>query len=298
MKLHIFLLAALLAWPGWAQDAPSKAVPSREIVSKCYVYKHSGGKPRELEVFFPPNHQPSHAKVPAVVLFHGGAWVGGHRAMLRPVCQYLASRGLVTVTVDYQMLSKKEAAALPPPASFKRVCITDAKSAIRWVKEHAPELGIDPQKIITGGGSAGGHIALLATTNPGLNDPADQTNTSVEVKAYLLFNPALKLNEKSDPEVDALKHVGPGLAPAFVTFGTEDTWKPGWDVLWQKLMAQGNTTTEIWLAEGQPHGFFNKEPWKTLTFLQLDRFLSKQGLIQGEPKIIPPATGAKLIRAE
>ena len=138
-KLHFCLLGALLALPGWAQDAPSKAVPSREIAGKCYVYKHSGGMPRELEVFFPPNHQSSHAKVPAVVLFHGGAWVTGNRAMLRPVCQYLASRGLVAVTVDYQMLSKKEAAALPSPESFKRVCITDAKSAIRWVKEHAAE---------------------------------------------------------------------------------------------------------------------------------------------------------------
>jgi len=132
------------------------SVAAQKLPAKSYVYKHSGGKPRELDVFFPPNHNPSQARVPGVVLFHGGAWVSGNRTRLRPICQYLASRGLVAVTVDYQMLSQKDAAALPQPETCKRVCITDAKSAIRWTREHAAELGIDPQKIITGGARPAG----------------------------------------------------------------------------------------------------------------------------------------------
>ena len=59
----------------------------------------------------------------------------------------------------------------------KRYCISDAKSAIRWFKQHANELGIDPKRIIAGGGSSGGHVCLLATTNPGLNDPNDPKKT-------------------------------------------------------------------------------------------------------------------------
>ena len=120
----------------------------------------------------------------------------------------------------------------------------------------------------------------------------------MDVVAYLLSNPAIKLSDSSDPEVDALRHIRVGLAPAFVAFGTQDVWKPGWDVLWQKLKEQGNTTTEVWLAQGQPHGFCNKDPWMALTFIQLDRFLVKQGLLKGEPGISQPATGPMLIRSE
>ena len=58
--------------------------------------------------------------------------------------------------------------------STKRVCIPDVKIAIRWFKQHAIELGLDPDRIVAGGGSAaGGHISLLGTTNPGLNNPSD-----------------------------------------------------------------------------------------------------------------------------
>eukprot|EP01031_Cornospumella_fuschlensis_P018686 gene18686-22884_t len=143
-----------------------------------------------MEIYFPPNHDAAKAKVPGMILFHGGGWGGGTLAQFRVACAYFASRGLVCATAEYRMLSKAEAAKLPAGETRKRACVTDAKSAIRWFKTKAPELGIDPQRIITGGGSAGGHIAVLATTNPGLNDAADPTEIDTSVVAYVLFNPA------------------------------------------------------------------------------------------------------------
>lgn len=83
-----------------------------------------------------------------MILFHGGSWCGGKLTRFRVACAYFASRGLVCATAEYQMLGAADAKKLPAGETKKRVCVTDAKSAIRWFKQHAGELGIDPQRII------------------------------------------------------------------------------------------------------------------------------------------------------
>jgi len=278
----------LLAW------TVSDAIGA-ETTRKVFVYKESAGQPREIEVYFPAGHDPSQARVPGMILFHGGAWTGGTRKQFDRACDYFASRGLVTATVDYRMLSKDEAKKAPA-GERKRVCVTDAKSAIRWFKSHAGELGVDPDYVITGGGSAGGHISVLATTNPGLDDPADPKDVNTSVVAYVLFNPAFTADDQKDPEIDALRHVSRDLPPAIAFFGTEDVWKPGWDAVFQKLGSLGNTTTEVHLAAGRPHGFFNKDPWQTVTLIAADRFLMQRGLLKGEPTLTAPASGEQLVR--
>jgi dienelactone hydrolase len=266
-----------------------------ETSTKTFVYKQSAGEPREIEVYFPPEHDAGKARVPGMILFHGGGWTGGSRSQFNRACEYFASRGLVASTVDYRMLSKADAKNVPA-GERKRVCVTDAKSAIRWFKSHADELGIDPTRVITGGGSAGGHISILATTNPGLNDPADSKDVNTSVAAYVLFNPAFIADDAKDPEIDALKHVTRDLAPAIAFFGTEDAWKPGWDALFQRLKDLGNTTAEVQLANGQTHGFFNKDPWQTATLIAADRFLIQRGLLKGEPTLTVPEPGARLLK--
>jgi len=295
----LFLIAALLlASPTGihAAEKPAARDTAATPPGKTFIYKHSAGQPREMEVYFPPNHDPAKAKVPAVILFHGGGWGGGTLSQFRTPCHYFASRGLVAATASYQMLSRADAARLPAGETRKRVCITDAKSAIRWFKQHAGELGVDPQRIVTGGGSAGGHISALATLNPGLNDPADPKDIDTSVVAYLWFNPAFSPDDSKDAEVDVLRYLKKDVAPAIAFFGTKDTWLKGWDAALTKLHGLGNTTTELWFADGQAHGFFNKDPWQTVTLIAADRFLVQQGLLKGEPTLAPPATGEKLVK--
>ena len=67
----------------------------------------------------------------------------------------------MAATANYRTTPKKTADELKT-WEVKRTCITDAKSAIRWMKQHAAELGIDPQRLIAGGGSAGGTDHILA----------------------------------------------------------------------------------------------------------------------------------------
>jgi acetyl esterase/lipase len=301
-RLHqtIILAAILLTTLHAAPDAAKKSSgPGHDApAGKSYTYKHSAGQPRRMEIYFPPDHDPAKAKVPGLILFHGGGWGGGTLAQFQVACAYFASRGLVCATAEYQMLSAADAKKLPAGETRKRVCVTDAKSAIRWFKQHAAELGIDPQRIITGGGSAGGHISALATLNPGLDDPADPKDIDTSVVAYLWFNPAFAPDDVKDAEIDVLRYVKPGLAPAIVFFGDRDTWKKGWDTAYAKWKSLGNQTIDLQIAPGQAHGFFNKDPWQAMTLIAADRFLVKLGLLSGEPTKATPVGGNKLIAAD
>lgn len=265
---------------------------------KRYIYKHTAGEAQAMEIYFPEGHDPTTAKTPCVLLFHGGGWGGGDLEMFRYQCKYFASRGLVAATANYRMIPAAERKSLPEGVSRKQFCITDAKSAIRWVKQNADELGIDPEKIITGGGSAGGHISILATTNPGLNDPADPKDYDTSVVAYLLFNPALSAADAQYPEVDAMQYLTDDFAPAVVFFGTEDKWKVGWDAAHAKLNDLGaGERIHLWIADGASHAFFNNPPWIDLTLIEADRFLVSLDLLEGEPTL-KPVTDKELFEAE
>ena len=262
---------------------------------KVYVYKQVDGVNREAEIYFPKGHDASKKTVPGIILFHGGGWGGGSRVAFSYQCNYFASRGMVAATVTYRLRTKEDRAALTEGQSTKRVCIPDVKSAIRWFKQHAKELGVDPNRIVAGGGSAGGHISLLGTTNPGLNDPNDPKGIDTSVAAYVLFNPALSKSDAKDPDVDFLQHLKADFGPAIVFFGSEDKWmKNGWTPAAAKMKSLGITSVEMQIAEGQTHAFFNKQPWKDITLIAADRFLTKLGYLKGKPTLAMPKTGEKL----
>jgi acetyl esterase/lipase len=294
---RLLFLLLVLSVPSLAQNAAKKksGLGVDAPPGTPYIYKESAGKPRQMEIYFPPGHDPAKAKVPGMILFHGGSWTGGSLGQFRIACAYFASRGLVCATAEYQMLSKADAAKLPAGETRKRVCVTDAKSAIRWLKQHAGELGIDPQRLITGGGSAGGHISALATMNPGLNDPADPKDIDTSVVAYVWFNPAFATDDDKDPEIDILRHLKADLPPAIAFFGDKDPWKKGWDTAHAKWKALGTKTIDLQIAPGQSHSFFNNGPWQTVTLIAADQFLVKQGLLSGEPLKTMPASGEKLV---
>lgn len=273
---------------GAAADTSRVAAPG-----KLFVYKVSGGEPQKLEVYFPPGHHPATARAPALLLFHGGGWSRGSLDQFRLACAYFASRGLVAATADYRMHSKEEREKMSADGSHKRICVTDAKSAIRWMKQHAAELGLDPQRLIVGGGSAGGHISVLATTNPGLDDPADPKGFDTSVAAYVLFNPAFTPKD-ADAQINVMSHLRAGFPPAVVFFGSEDRWKPGWDAAHQKLKALGNMSAELWVARDLTHGFYLQPPWRELTLVAADRFLAKHGLLRGEPSLSLPDKVSRL----
>jgi acetyl esterase/lipase len=90
---------------------------------------------------------------PAIVLVHGGGWRFGSKQepVFRSMLLYYANLGYVTVSVDYRLADDA-----PFPA-----CIEDVKCAVRWLRAHAEEYRIDPERIGTYGHSAGAHLAVM-----------------------------------------------------------------------------------------------------------------------------------------
>lgn len=111
MKLLVLLSALLiLAVPSFAQTPPRRAeIGADAPAGKSFTYKHSAGKPRQMEIYFPPGHDPAKAKVPGMILFHGGSWSGGTLAQFHVACAYFASHGLVCATAEYQKLNAADA---------------------------------------------------------------------------------------------------------------------------------------------------------------------------------------------
>lgn len=309
--LTALLLAPLAALHAADTDKSAYKTPP----GKSYVYKQSGGKLQSLEVYFPANHDIA-KRVPGILLFHGGGWSGGDLDQFRHACQYYASRGLVAATANYRTLSKAEDTKPDGVSQKMLVCITDAKSAIRWIKLHAAELGIDPNRLIVGGGSAGGHISILATINPGLNDPQDPPGIDTSVAAYVEFNPAIKedtktegadapgdkrkalIDSKTPPDAVPFGFATASMAPGIHFFGSGDGYRKGALELQAKLATLGNHDLEIWFAPGQSHGFFNQPPWGDVTLAESDRWLVAHGFLTGQTTLIPPASGEKLIKSD
>lgn len=254
--------------------APTLVFAGPGIDSSTYVYKQAAGNDLKLDVYTPDAGLLGKRVLPAIILFHGGGWRAGNRHQMRFQCMYFAARGMVAVTADYRLM-EKGASMLDPD---RKVCLVDAKSAIRWVKSHAAALHIDTARIILGGGSAGGQLATMSTLDHNFNDPGDDTTITTQAAALVLFNPAYQL--KDDPRLEPYRFPPGVFPPAIMCFGSDDHWKHAADVCYQKLLRAG-APVQMWVAPGQTHAFFNRAGWNESTCRQAAIFLHKLGLSDG-----------------
>jgi acetyl esterase/lipase len=125
-----------------------------------------GFRPLTLDVYLAPKSRAAAGNSPLVLYIHGGGWANGHSRQSGAfddwpgVLASLAARGYVVASLNYRLSAE---AAFP-------AAIQDVKSAIRFLRAHATEYGIDPSKAIVWGGSAGGHLAALAATTCGVTE--------------------------------------------------------------------------------------------------------------------------------
>jgi len=263
--------------------APKSAGP----VGEPCVYKKVGDRELRLFVVKPEGWQATDRR-PAMVFFHGGGWVGGPPAQFNDQAAYLASRGMVCAQVEYRLLDKN---GKEPPLA----CVQDAKSAMRWVRSHAGELGIDPRRIGAGGGSAGGHLAAFVGMVDGQDDPQDDLSVSPKADAMVLFNPVFD-NGPDDgwgqirvgdryKDFSPAHNISPDDPPAIVFLGTQDKLIAVRVVeRFQAGMKAAGVRCEAVFYPEQGHGFFNQEPWKAKTLAEADKFLVSLGWLQGPAK--------------
>ncbi|MEX0825060.1 MAG: alpha/beta hydrolase fold domain-containing protein, partial [Pirellulaceae bacterium] len=253
----------------------------------------------KLWVFEPDDHRPNDER-PAIVFFFGGGWKGGNPGQFEHHCRYLASRGMVAMTADYRVRSRHDTLA--------DRCVADAKSAVRWVRANADRLGIDPDRIVAGGGSAGGHIAACTGVVPGLDEPDEDTTISSVPNAMALFNPALVLaafdgvsldEEKladlatrtgvAPQRISPIHHVEGKIPPTIIFHGKADsTVAFATAKAFSRVAIEKGGRCELKGYEGAQHGFFNYGRGGTpgehyqQTIKELDEFLVSLGYLSNK----------------
>jgi acetyl esterase len=238
--------------------------PDRKI-----VYTHNGAAPLTLHAFMA---QDSSGDSPALLLFHGGAWLFGSPEDLYPQCQYFSRQGYSCFSAQYRLGANNQ-----PDV---RGAVEDARAALDYLIEHAGELHIDVNRIVVGGGSAGGQMA--AALGAGL--PAAPGAAARRPAAQILYNPVLDL-APGNPEyhlvkdfwedVSPLHHIDGAVPPALILVGSQDLEVPLPTVqAYCAAVQSAGGHCEIALYEGQGHGFFHspeyleKTNWRVLAFLK------------------------------
>ncbi len=289
--LTVMLLAVGLTTAN-AQDTTKaragRAYPPQMPGCRVETYKTVGDTKLNLYIFSAA--APKNA--PAIVFFFGGGWKSGSPQQFETQCRELAKRGMVAITADYRVESRH---GVKPTQ-----CLADARSAIRWVRAHADQLGVDPQRIAAGGGSAGGHLAASTPFITEFDEPSDDKNVSAVPNALVLFNPALVLApiEGFDAEgfgtrvpeermgtkpinLSPAHHVSKNGPPTIIFHGREDTTVPfaSAEAFTAKMKSQGNRC-ELHGFDDQKHGFFNGDEFKQKTLTEADKFLVSLGWLK------------------
>jgi acetyl esterase/lipase len=159
-----FMLTSwLVSTPGArAREAAPDYLDAAVLLGSMYriepnlIYETAGGWTGKLDLYLP--HNPS-GPVPAYINFHGGGWVSGSKDEVALDVLPMLAMGFAVVNVDYRLARTAQAPA----------AVEDCRCALRWVVRHAAQYGLDARRLVVGGMSAGGHLALMTA----LATPAD-----------------------------------------------------------------------------------------------------------------------------
>lgn len=273
---NLLLLLTIISSATLAENKiePSKIVP----------YKETPQSELRLHIFNPPN-QAKGQKRPALIFFSGGGWNSGTPSQFYAQSKHLAKRGMVVIAAEYR--TKKVHGTDP------RACVMDAKSAMRWTRKNANKLGIDPNRIAAGGGSAGGHLAAATATLKEFNEPDEDTSVSCIPQALVLFNPLFDNSEKGYghnrvkeywENFSPMHNLKKGTPPTIIFLGTKDKYIPVTTAEeYKKIMETNGDRCELHLYKDQPHGFFNKNKYNE-TLNEMDTFLVSLGWLSPQKK--------------
>ena len=244
----------------------SAALPPGVSKTADLVYAQYGTRCLKLDLY-----RPQGSRLPVVVFVHGGGWKAGFRSEFVPMALRLAQHGYAAVTVSYRLSGEARY-----PAS-----VQDVQAAVRWVREHAGEYGLDPQRIALAGGSAGGQIASLAGVT------GDGVKAIINIDGLSDFTSALALKHEDDPaknpssagawfggryaeqtalwrEASPIRYVRPGMPPILFIGSGQPRFSAGREEMMAK-MAEAGVASDKLVLPGIPHSFWLFDPWLQTT---------------------------------
>lgn len=184
-------------------------------------------------------------RLPALVMFFGGGWSGDCAGEFKWMKDYFKDQGFIIFIAEYRLGAPIEQKAIP-----------DSKAAIRWVRANADTLGVDPEKIISYGSSAGGHLAAAVGTVKGYELSGENLAVSSRPNCMISLWPVMDLTKAftNMTSVDP-KLVSPAWAlsdtvpPILVMMGSNDPYISG--------VKQFNTNAPAYKFEHQYKEFPN-----------------------------------------
>lgn len=206
----------------WTGNTAFAQLPPEET----HTFLDTGTETVQLRVAKPEGWSAEDTR-PVVFYQLGGGWWKGGGIELDTFAYHWRDQGCVVVMADYRK-AEKDGQAPVPGRTIEELCIPDTKSAIRWVRERADELGIDPDKLIGMGISAGATNIWNAVLldNDTYNNPGDDLSISPKPNLLVLINPVTDLtygmayDPKSGPGYGTLYTNDPAsISPAHAMAG-------------------------------------------------------------------------------
>lgn len=252
-----------------------------------YIYQQTPKGDLMAHFFFPPDYNFEVDRRPVVAFFHGGIWDISAPSQFIPHCHHFASRGMVAITIEYRNQALQD--GTPEEA------IVDAKEAMNFLKVHSASMGINPEKIVAVGASAGGNAVLCAALHP----HHDEERVSPKPAAMVLFGPVSDTTVKgignerfATPKIGKILSPSSNLPqkdlpPCLIFHGKADRVVPfAQSERFVKKYRKRKNQCELMEFQNAGHTFFNfnsDEQNYELTLRATDHFLVGLGILEPDP---------------
>ena len=255
------------------------AAPPHTYHPRLVRYKTVNDMELRLHVFSPTKSS-ADKHHPAIVFFFGGGWVKGTPIQFYPECAHFAATGFVAISAEYRI------ASVHGTSPFESV--TDGKSVIRWVRQHAGDLGVDPNRVTAAGASAGGQVAAAAGLVPSLDEPGEDGAVSSRPNALVLWYAVVENGpdgygsrgmKARYREVSPLHNITSNAPPTLFLLGTQDSLIPvSTTEAFKARMAQAGGRCELVLFPGAGHPIYDYRrggsSLREQILREVDRFLA------------------------
>lgn len=248
-------------------DVPYKSVEKRQLLLDAYI-----------------NNSKTN---PAVILVHGGGWKSGNKSHMKPMAQYIASKGFSCFAIEYRLSDE---------AKFPN-SVYDVKEAVQYIKHHAVKFNVDSSKVAVLGCSSGAQMASLVGStndNPRFEEKTQYSTTTavqaiVNIDGVLAFNhPKSKedymaswwlggtFNEQPENWIDAsaLTHTNENTPPFLFISSQYDRFQAGREEMIQ-ILNKHNIYNQVENFPNSPHTFWLFHPWFDATVSYITTFLDK-----------------------
>lgn len=273
--------AALRAQQASAARTGIEVTPTALPGAETHIYRTGEPEPMRLHVFKPKGWRADDQR-PAMIFFFGGGWTKGTPEKSAGWAKHFAKLGMVGIAPDYRTRNRFDTTPME--------AVADGRAALRWVEDHAAELGVDTSKIVVGGNSAGGHVALwtaIAQTPPGSNP---QEAPTIKPAALILLSTVSDTSTLSGytpyrfgtnaAALSPVNQLNPKMPPMLMFHGNADKTVPYRQAvaLRDQLVATSNVC-ELVTVSGGDHGFTSQLPeWKEKSQTIIQEFLTRQGI--------------------